>query len=313
MSGGETVTDNAAWAAADARLSVLIPFFRDDPRPLLHALEREAAALAGRVEVVVLDDAGGDPARSRQAAQEAADSPLPVRLVALARNAGRAAGRNRLADAARARHLLFIDADMLPDRPDFLQAWLPLAEEADVPAAFGGFSLEQATPGAEHRLHHAMQLGAECLPAAVRARQPAKHVFTSNLLVRRDVLAAEPFDESFVGWGWEDVEWGARVAARFGVTHIDNPATHLGLDTAAALAAKYEQSPANFGRLLDRHPELVRAFASYRAARLLSRLPARAPLRRGLKAVALAERAPLRARTAAMRLYKAALYAEVVR
>ena len=306
-------TPNAAWAAAAPRLSVLTPFFREDPRTLLGALAREAAGLDGAVELVLLDDAGGDPARSQAAAEALAASQVPATLIATGVNEGRAKARNRLAAAARARHLLFLDADMLPDAPDFLQRWLALADAGDAPAAFGGFSLDQARPGVEHRLHHALQSDAECLPAAMRSRNPAKHVFTSNLLVRRDVLAAEPFDEAFSGWGWEDVEWGARVAARFGVTHIDNPASHLGLDTAAALAAKYEQSPPNFARLLARHPDLVRGFASYRAARLLGRLPARAPLRRGLKAVALAERAPLRARTAAMRLYKAALYAEVVR
>ena len=308
-----TTLPNRRWAGASPRLSVLTPFFRDDPRPLIARLASEAEALDDAVELVLLDDAGGDPARSAAAAAALAASALPAALVALGRNGGRARARNRLAAAARGRHLLFVDADMLPDRPDFLRSWLALADREDAPAAFGGFSLDQASPGAEHRLHHALQLRAECLPAAERERTPAKHVFTSNLLVRRDVLEAEPFDESFAGWGWEDVEWGARVAARFGVRHIDNPATHLGLDTAAALAAKYEQSPPNFARLLGRHPELVRAFPAYRAARLLSRLPARGPLRRGLKAVALAEAAPLRARTAAMRLYKAALYAEVVR
>ena len=31
-------TENAAWRAAVPRLSVLIPFFRDEPAPLLRAL-----------------------------------------------------------------------------------------------------------------------------------------------------------------------------------------------------------------------------------------------------------------------------------
>ncbi len=305
-------TPNARWAAARPRLSVLVPFFRDDPRPLLADLAGEAQALEGAAEVVVLDDAGGDPARSAGAAHAVGASPLPAVLLASGVNEGRARGRNRLAAAARGRHLLFVDADMRPGAPGFLRTWLDLVEAADPPAAFGGFTVPLGPPAREHKLHHALQAGAECLSAAERARNPAKHVFTSNLLVRRDVLEAEPFDERFAGWGWEDVEWGARAAARFGVTHIDNPAVHLGLDTAAALAAKYEQSPANFARLLQLHPDLVRAFPSYRAARWLRRTPARATVRKALRALVLADAAPLRARAAAMRLYKAALYAEVV-
>ena len=62
------------------------------------------------------------------------------------------------------------------------------------------------------------------------ATAPEKYVFTSNLLIRRDVFDAEPFDAGFVGWGWEDVEWGMRVSRRHPIAHIDNPATHLGLD-----------------------------------------------------------------------------------
>ena len=33
------ILDNAAWAGATPRLSVLIPFMRDDPTPLLRALD----------------------------------------------------------------------------------------------------------------------------------------------------------------------------------------------------------------------------------------------------------------------------------
>ena len=302
---------NPRLAAATPRLSVLTPFFRDDPRPLLAALAREAADLGGAVEVVLLDDAGGDPARSAavQAAVEAC--ALPALLIRLEANEGRARGRNRLAASARGRHLLFVDSDMLPDRPDFLRTWLALADADDPPAAFGGFSLVQTRPGPEHRLHHAVQSAGETPDAAERSRAPGKWVCTSNLLVRRDVLEAEPFDEGFHGWGWEDTEWGARVHARFGVRHVENAASHLGLDTAPALVAKYEQSPANFARLHSRHPALVEGFATWRYARLIRRLPGRRPLRGALRAVALSERAPLKARTAALRLYRAALYAEV--
>lgn len=306
------VIDNAARAAAGTpALSVLVPFFRDDPGPLLAALAREAQGAVGRAEVVLLDDAGGDPALSARAEAAVRALPLPARLVRLAVNEGRAKGRNRLAAEARGRHLLFVDSDMLPDRPDFLQRWLAVADE-DAPAAVGGFSLQQVTAGPEHALHAALQLRAECVGAEARARQPEKYVFTSNLLVRRDVLAAEAFDEGFRGWGWEDVEWGMRVAARYGVRHIDNSATHLGLDTAEALAAKYENSGPNFARVLAAHPERVRTYPSYRVARALRRWPARTALRATLRRLALSPRAPLPARIAAMKLLRAAVYAEVV-
>ena len=307
-----TILDTPAYASAAPGLSVLTPFFRDDPRPLLAALAREAAALAGRVELVLLDDAGGDPARS-QAVAEAVDAlALPTRLIQLAANAGRARGRNVLVEHSRGRHLLFLDSDMLPDRADFLDAYLRLIDAHDPAVAVGGFSVAQVELRPEHALHHALALRADCLAAVDRMKMPEKYVWTSNLLVRRDVFSAEQFDEGFAGWGWEDTEWGVRVAARYGVLHVDNPATHLGLDTAPALAAKYEQSPANFARMLARHPAATRRFPSYRVARALKAVPGRAAWRGALKRLALSEAAPLSARVAAMKLFRAALYAEVV-
>ncbi len=304
--------DNAFWAQAQPRLSVLTPFYRDDPRPLLEALDREAAGLKGAVELVLLDDAGGDALLSAQVRGAVQQLAAPARLIRLTRNEGRAKGRNRLLAYSRARHALFLDSDMLPDHPGFLAAYLGLISAEDPAVVFGGFSVDQAPARPEHALHRALSQRGECLGAEIRAEQPEKYVYTSNLLVRRDVFDVAAFDEAFSGWGWEDVEWGLRVGRSFGVRHIDNPATHLGLDTAAALAAKYEQSPGNFARVVARHPEALSAYPSYRLARALKRLPARPVWRRGLKALALAEGAPLKARVAAMKIYRAALYAEVV-
>ena len=137
-------------------------------------------------------------------------------------------------------------------------------------------------------------------------------MFTSNLLIRRDVFESEAFDESFQGWGWEDVEWAARVSRNHAIVHLDNTATHLGLDSAETLIAKYEQSAANFGRLARAHPDIVRAYPSYKAARLLSHAPLRGALKAGLEGLVRNEKAPLSVRALSLRLLRAALYAEVV-
>ena len=304
----ELVTDNHAWPAGGAALCVLIPFKNDDPSALLGMLGREAVA----AEIVLLDDGSADSGLAARVRAAARQCGLPVRLVTLSQNLGRAKGRNRLATHARADRLLFLDSDMAPDDERFLARWLELIRTDDPAVAFGGFSLRQVADDRRHALHRQMAAHADCLPAAARRQSPEKHIFTSNLLVRRDVFAAEAFNEDFVGWGWEDVEWGMRVARRWPIVHVDNTATHLGLDTAAVLASKYEQSAANFARVVAAHPQVVRDYPSYRAARLLKRTPLRGLWRPLLKAFALAELAPLAARAFAMRLYRAALYAEAV-
>lgn len=301
------IVDNALWAKATPRLSVLIPFLGDDPAQLA----RELAAQSAEIEIVLLDDGGKDADLAARIAETVQALPCPARFVRLAANVGRARGRNRLASEARGSHLLFLDADMLPDSPGFIADWLAVADK-DAAVAFGGFSFRRTPVDHRFALHRAMALRSDCLPAEQRAQAPEKHVFTSNLLVHRDVFAAVAFDERFTGWGWEDVEWAMRVAQRWPILHPDIPASHLGLDTAETLVRKYRQSAANFARVVEAHPEVVSGYASFKVARAIRRLPLRGILREGARLAALAPVLPARARAFAMRLYRAALYAEVV-
>lgn len=306
------ITDSPARDLAHPRLSVLIPFLRDDPSLLLTMLEAEASTLSGAVELVVLDDGTADAALSDRLESLVSGMTLPVRLITLTANEGRAIGRNRLATAARGDVLLFLDSDMRPDRPDFLARWLSETLDHNPAVAFGGFSLKQASTESRFALHRTMAAQSECLDHIERAKAPEKYVYTSNLLVRRDVFDSQAFDPAFTGWGWEDVEWAMRVSRRHPVAHIDNPATHMGLDTAADLARKYEQSAPNFARVSALHPDIVAAYPSHRVARLLKRVPGLGLWRPIMKRTALTEGLPVRLRAFSLRLYRAALYAEVV-
>ena len=306
------MTDNAAWKGARPALSVLIPFFRDDPTVLIQALDDEAQGLDRSIEVVLLDDGSGDDALAERVTRAVEAARLPMRFVRLKTNEGRSKGRNRLTASARGGSFLFLDSDMLPDDRRFLKRWADLVAQHDPAVAFGGFSLLQASTDRAFAVHRAMAERSDCVPYQERAKTPEKSVYTAHLLVRRDVFEAEAFDSEFAGWGWEDVEWAMRVARRFRVVHLDNPATHLGLDRADQLAGKYEQSVANFARVVDRHPDFVSRYPSYKAAKLLKGAPGVKRWRGLFKRAALSEFLPVKARAFSLRLYRAALYAEAV-
>ena len=312
MSARAKMTVSQAWKTAKPAVSVLIPFLRDDPSELLNLLDEEAASVGGAVEIVVLDDGTRDAALTARLTHQIRTMVLPVRLITLTANEGRSIGRNRLASAARGGSLLFLDSDMRPDHRRFLRDWADLAAREDPAVAFGGFSLLQAPTDARFAVHRAIAAKSECVPWMERTRQPEKYVYTSNLLVRRDVFEAEAFDPGFTGWGWEDVEWAMRVSRRFRVVHLDNTATHMGLDTVTALAGKYEQSAPNFARMAERHPAIVATYPSYRAARLLKRLPGLTGLRQVMRRGAETGWLPVAARAFSLRLYRAALYADAV-
>ena len=293
-------------------LSVLTPVFRHDPTPIGQALAAACATARARLEWVIVDDGSGDPALAARLEALAAQTAAPVRLIVLARNGGRAAARNRLVAEAQGRHVLFLDADMIPDDPAFAARWLALIDAEDPPAAFGGFSVARAPDLSATALHKFMSARSDCRSAAERSRDPAQFTATSNLLVRRDVLAATPFDEGFVGWGWEDVDWALR-ASRFGaIRHIDNPATHAGLDSVETLLRKFGEAGPNYARLAAKHPEAVARFASWRAVRAIKRLPGHKAARPALAFLARDPLGltPMLARHAALKLYRTSVYAE---
>jgi len=287
-------------------LSVLTPFHRDDPSKLIAAL---GAAPAG-VEFVMLDDGSRDVQLLNRVVTATATLAAPVRIIVRDKNAGRAAARNRLIAEARGRYVLFLDADMIPDQPDFLARWLRLIERKRPLAAFGGLSVAQIKPTRETALHYNLFAHSDCAPAKERAKRPAQTTASANLLVRRAVFRRMPFDAAFKGWGFEDTDWALRISRHTRILHINNPATHAGLDTVETLLRKSAEAGPNFARLVENHPVDAKRFAAYRAARALKRTPARSVVRALAASIARSKAAPMSARRAALKIYRAAHYAE---
>jgi glycosyltransferase involved in cell wall biosynthesis len=292
------------------RVSILVPFYRDDPSPLIAALAGQWRH-GGGAELILYDDGGGDPLLIARLEAALYAFPAPARLIRGSVNRGRAFARNALAAVASARHLLFLDADMLPAAPNFLGCWLQEAD-ADPAIVFGGFSMPEHA-GHEGALHRAFSAAGDCLDAQARSRNPAQYVFTSNLMVRASLLQNIPFDASFSGWGWEDAEWAARAAQSCAILHIDNPAVHLGLESADTLLRRFRDSAANYARYVRRHPELAATLASHVWATRLKRVHGARPMRPLLAALARGVApAPMRIRVLALKLWRASWYSEAL-
>jgi len=73
--------ENAPWRTTRPGLSVLIPFLHDDPTDLLTLLDREAAMLDGRAELILLDDGAADSALTARLTAQIDNLALPVRLI----------------------------------------------------------------------------------------------------------------------------------------------------------------------------------------------------------------------------------------
>ncbi|MEM9054194.1 MAG: glycosyltransferase family A protein [Pseudomonadota bacterium] len=306
---GEDVLSNGV--SGEAALSICVPAFRDTADALLASLVRLAGA--DQCTLLIFDDGSCDEEVTRQLARQILRFPGPARLITAPQNAGRSHARNRLLALAETDWILFLDADMRPDEDDFLTRYLEALDEATEPTLIpGGFTLKHAHPTEETLLHASQSRTSECVTAEVRGQEPGRYVFTSNILVHRAILDAVQFDDGFTGWGWEDVDWGLRIADEFPIDHIDNTATHLGLDTDAALMAKYAGSGANFARAIERHPEALKSTPLYKAAYRLARMPGRSVLKSIAGFVAQRRWLPTKLRLFALKLYRAAVYAKAL-
>ena len=293
---------------SSAQFSILVPTYFDDPSQLVEALANCEGA--ENAHLVIYDDGSCEEALLSVMKRCVFSWPGPATLIVAEQNNGRAHARNQLINEAQTDWILFLDADMLPDGPDFLSRYTEAATELTTPALIaGGFSLDQVTPKPSQRLHAAQSRLSECLSADVRSLEPGRYVFTSNILVHREVLDAVNFDDGFAGWGWEDTDWGLRVAKVYPIVHIDNTATHLGLDDTDTLIRKFGSSGPNFARLVERNPADTKSMPLTKVARKLKSLPGRQVIRSISKAVAKSA-LPASLRLKALKLYRAASYAE---
>jgi len=291
--------------SAAVKLSICIPAYHDDPTSLITALTLQTGANAS--ELLIYDDGSDDADMAARIEGAILKFPGPARYINARQNSGRSAARNRLVCAATSEWVLFIDADMLPDSVDFLSKYIGLTEQQKTPAVIaGGFSLKQVKPGANQKLHAAQAKRSDCIPANRRALDPGRFVFSSNIVVHKQVLRTVEFDEQFSGWGWEDVDWGLRVAHVFPILHVENTATHLGLEPDDVLIRKFGSSGPNYARLVHNHPTATRRMKLTFMSGMMRNWPFVAGASR---MVALHRNLPLPVRLFALKLYRARMYA----
>lgn len=233
-----------------ASLSILIPVFNHEVRPLVSSLLAQAGDWPGPVELLLLDDASA--ARYQELNRPLASLPA-VRYRELPANVGRAAIRNQLAAAARHEWLLLLDNDsLLPDAHFLARYAQALVAEPTASLLVGGTAY-LATPPADPALHLRWRYGRarEMRPAAVRQRHPASQLAFNNALISKKLLREHPFDERLSGYGHEDTRLGWELArAEVVVHHLDNPVLHDGLEPAASFLAKSEQAVRNLAYVL---------------------------------------------------------------
>jgi glycosyltransferase involved in cell wall biosynthesis len=251
-------------------LSILIPVYRFDVRPLVRALLQEASGLTEPWEIVCLDD--GSPAGFWEKNREMA-SWEGVRYEELAKNAGRSRIRNLLAERARYSLLLFMDCDGMPAGPDFLRQYLGHCRPGQVVVGTRAYAPEPPEDASRyfHWLYGRLR---EERPAAERNLQPYDAFCTFHFLCPRDIFLSIRLDESLRQYGHEDTLFGADLKKRgIPVLHIDNPVTHLDVETTEEFLKKTRQGIENLAFLARKNPDMgSRLLQTYWKIRLFAPL-----------------------------------------
>jgi len=304
-----SVFHNPSYQTTYPKLSVLIPFFHDDPSALVDALSFQTEQSS--VEIILVDDGTGDAHLTRNLQTLISQQTLAISLVTFEGNKGRSAARNHLQNVARAEWLLFLDADMRPTSTQFLENYLKVINDNKADVFFGGFTVERKSVNKAGELHRALSEVSDCLPLAERKAAGPQFVASSNLCLRKSVITEHPFDDAFVGWGWEDSDWAARISTSYRLEHIDNPALHLGLESTETLLRRFQTSGQNYRRFIEKHPDLAKTLTLYKLSRSLGKIPGQKFMRPFLRAIVKSP-SPMKARLVALKLWRASWYAEAL-
>lgn len=232
-------------------LSILIPVYNYDCSELIKALhlqgERLKQSKGGDYEIIVGDDASSK-GHGVENVRKACNFP-ECRFLSPEKNRGRAANRNAMAREAKGNYLLFIDCDALVTRGDFLEKYYEeTLKGAEV--VIGGIEAVGTQPSPDVSLRFKYeQSAAEIRSLEYRKANPYSHFSTFNVMVKTEVFMHIRFDESCVGYGYEDTIFGLRLKQEgYNITHIDAPLVHNGLDTNREFVEKTEQSMRNLHR-----------------------------------------------------------------
>ena len=301
----EIYKNSVAKSGKPPVLSVLIPYYHDDPKDLLSALIGNK-----NIEVLLYDDGTNITEINANLRKIAEGAQTSISLFFATENKGRSTARNILTHHAKAKWVLFLDADMLPQSDSFIDDYLREIEESKGDIIFGGFTVASKKQSDDTELHRIFSQTSDCLSAVKRTKNGPQYVCSSNLCVRKNILTTHAFDTSFTGWGWEDSEWAARVAKHYTIIHADIPALHLGLENTETLLKRFKNSGHNYVKFTNAHPQLAKSLTLYKMSHMLKNTPGQLLMRPLLAALVRTTFAPTKLRLMALKLWRASWYAE---
>lgn len=248
-------------------ISVIIPTYNRSRvlKDCLGALLKQDLPLKD-YEIVVVDDGSRDD--TSKVVQSFANKSLNIFYVRQ-ENQGQGVARNAGIDKAEGEIILLIGDDIIASH-DFLSQHLRFhLRYPDENEAVLGFTTWHPKLTLTHFMNW-LTNGSSILGKfgghqfayeKLKDKEEADYNFfyTSNISLKRSLLEKYPFDPSFSGYGWEDIELGYRLHKRVGLKIHYNPnaiAYHDHIITEESMARRMESIGASAWIIHRKYPEL---------------------------------------------------------
>lgn len=229
-------------------LSICIPTYNFDSRPLLSVLMKQIEASADKVELIVMDDASEESVQSLYN-----DIDTRIQFIQLKENVGRSKIRNLLAKEASHDYLLFIDGDSSVLSDDFLETYLDeLKNQPAIDVFCGGSVYADQPASSEELLRWKYSKVREKKSAAFLKQYPYQSFTSNNFIIKKQVFLSILFEERLTQYGHEDTLFGFELKRKgVSILHLNNPVLNGDLDNNAQFLEKTRLGISNLLKILD--------------------------------------------------------------
>jgi glycosyltransferase involved in cell wall biosynthesis len=222
-------------------ISVLIPTYNYNAFPLALEIHNQCLKAGLEFEIICLDDASKWQHNSRnQKINNLSHSVFEI----LPKNISRSAIRNLLAKKAKYDWLLFLDADVMPVKNDFIATYIrQISENGHV--FCGGIAYENHLKNKKF-LRYKYGKKHEEVALEKRIKESFKYFFTGNFFIEKKVFKEVEFEEKLLKYGKEDLMFSLGLSEKkFAITHLKNEVYHLGVEDNKTFIDKTKKAMEN--------------------------------------------------------------------
>lgn len=199
------------------KISVCIPAFNLDVRPLVHDLNDQIVTQKLDVEIVVLDDGSNEEFKELNRSLKEL-----INYIELPENVGRAKIRNLFLNYTKGDFLLFLDCDGKVISQNFIANYLGAI--ASLTEVICGGRIYPDFVEENKRLSWTFGTRVESKSHHERAEKPYDSFMTNNFLIKRIVFETYPFNEMIQTYGHEDTLFGFLLKKnKIQLNHLNNP------------------------------------------------------------------------------------------